>query len=85
VDIKRALGIKPNGITATAVRHPVAYSAFTALLVLGIAQINMRGDFLVGSVLLGLAMGLLDWFLWRPNGPGTRWASRASAEGAPQR
>jgi hypothetical protein len=86
------LGIKPNGITAIAVKHPVLYSAFTALLVFGIAQINAdRGEFVLGSALIGLAVGVLNWILWRPTGPGSRWATGpssptpASTEGSSQR
>jgi predicted permease len=73
---------KPNRVTEFAVGHPLLYSFVTAILValLALGTLSSVGKtaVLLGAVIGGLGMFLLNIILWRDGGAGARWYRRST-------
>jgi hypothetical protein len=66
--------VKANSATRFALRHPALWAIGTALVV-GLVGLALFGDWRAGAVGAFLMLGA-QALLWRPNGPGRRWAER---------
>jgi hypothetical protein len=78
--LREAFAFKPNGVTVSAIRSPVAYSISTGVLVLAMGVVGLR-DFgwawaLTVGLLATLLVGSGNWLIWRQGGPAYRWAQR---------
>jgi hypothetical protein len=69
--------VRPNATTAFAVSHPYLWAWVSALLVafVGWALFQDLRPVIPASIVVGLAQAML----WRPGGPGRRWADRRSS------
>ncbi len=66
----------PNDMTRVALRHPLLWAVGSAL-VIALVGLVIFGDWRAGAV-GGPAMMLVNWYLWRPSGPGRAWAVDAA-------
>lgn len=57
------------------VRHPIGWGAVSGLLAFALF-FAPTGH--LAAVVPALVFGVLNWYLWRENGPGRLWAERAS-------
>jgi len=75
--------IEPNDSTKAALAHPTRYAGVSGLAGAGLGAAAGMADGGV-TVLLGAIVGFflvifITLFLWRPGGPGRRWAERWGA------
>ena len=59
-------------------RHPLWWGVGSGLVVAALCYVVVRD--VRFSVVLGAFVGLFDWLVWRPNGPGSRWADRSGSQ-----
>lgn len=64
--------LKPNRVTYFAFEHPTYWSAVSGTAA-GVLGLRAFGSLWV-ALPAGAAVGLVNWMLWRPGGPGSRWA-----------
>ena len=71
---------KPNRLTTQAVEHPRGYAVASAAVTAAFACVALASvgvaAALIGALVAGVFVGLLNLWLWSPNGPGRRWAVR---------
>lgn len=61
-----------NSLTRWVVAHPIHFAIVTAALMAAWGLVSI-GD-LRAVIPMSLGIALVNWFIWRPSGPGARWA-----------
>lgn len=72
--------LRPNATTQAAVHHPRRFAAISgvAVLLIGLGSLHIYGLAVAATIgaVGGVLVALLTYALWRPGGPGARWAER---------
>jgi hypothetical protein len=68
---------RPNDFTRLTVQHPVGCAIGFGLICGGLAVLAFES---ASSFVLGVPLGLLHWFLWRPGGWFRRYEERRASD-----
>ncbi|MEO8692921.1 MAG: hypothetical protein ABI658_05355 [Acidimicrobiales bacterium] len=75
--------MKSKDLTQSAAKHPVLWGFYAGVAVLLIGR-GLFGSFVTAAI-VAVPFGVLNWFLWRENGPGHRMRARRIARAEARR
>lgn len=58
------------------IRHPIGWGAVSGFLAFALVFAPTSH---IAAVVPGLVFGVLNWYLWRTDGPGRLWAERTAS------